>query len=164
MPNQLIYRQSRGEPLDIAPLPRVRFVFCANPLDGLRIGGALVRRLGAAGVAWDLLKLMTPPRRYTCLLDAGHIVSECYVTLSRCKHYDVEAGAAVLGPVWTDPARRGQGLATWLLKATINRLIACGCPVFYIDTSDQNASMLRVIVQCGFGAPVRSVPKTGAIR
>ncbi|MCX7590747.1 MAG: GNAT family N-acetyltransferase [Kiritimatiellae bacterium] len=124
----------------------------------------LVSRQGWRGFAKDLIKLVAPGRMYACFTANGKVTSDCYVTLSRCRHYPVEKGAAVLGPVWTAPEMRGHGLATALLKRTMNRLMAAGCCLFYVDTSDRNTSMQKVIARCGFGPPVDSFEKTGPIR
>lgn len=163
MSDQLIYRQEPKTPFDIDAAPGCRFAFCRGLRDGILIGPPLLKRLGPRCTAMDLLKLMTPSRQYACLLHAGRIVSECYIVLSHCRHYHVDPGSAVLGPVWTDPGQRGKGWGTHLLKRTINGLLQDGYRTFYIDTSDRNASMQRVIAHCGFGEPLKALPKTGAI-
>lgn len=158
---QLVYRQERT-----APFPEeetesggARFLYCTNPLSLWNWRKLLCTRLG-----WrDRLKLLTPNRAYACVVVNSRIASECFVTLSRCRHYSVEQGAAVFGPVWTAPEMRGQGLATLVMKRTMNVLLRRGCHVFYVDTSDRNGAMQKVIARCGFGEPVQRFEKTGPI-
>ena len=109
--------------------------------------------------ALDLLKLATASRSYDCLVTEGRVVSECYSTVGHCRHYAVEADAVVLGPVWTDVEARGKGLASGLLRSAMNRHIREGRRVFYIDTSQKNVAMQKVIEGCGFGEPWRVVEK-----
>jgi GNAT superfamily N-acetyltransferase len=165
MSHQLIYRQERTEPFQVDLPVGFRFVFCNGIRDGLQIAGLLRKRPeGGGSVVKDLLKLATPARLYACLIGPAGIASECYVTVGHCRHYEVEKNAAVLGPVWSDPAWRGKGLATRLLKLAMSHLLSRGYPLFYIDTSDQNIAMRHVIERCGFGAPVKEIPKTGPVR
>jgi hypothetical protein len=159
MSNQLIYRQERTEPFELDLPAGFRFVLCHGVRDGLRIAGLLRKRPEGGSVLKDLLRLATPARLYACLIGPAGIASESYVTLSHCRHYDVEKDAAVLGPVWTDPALRGKGLARCLLKLTMNQMMTSGRSLFYIDTSDQNVAMQHVVARCGFGAPIMRLPK-----
>jgi len=163
MSNQLIFRQERAELFETDLPAAFRFVFCNGITDGLRVGAALLKCSGVKGFTVDLLKLMTPSRCYACLLAADRVVSECYIVLSHCRHYDVEKGAAVLGPVWTDEEQRGRGLGTCLLKMTMNHLIHGSRRIFYIDTSDQNIAMQHVIENCAFGPPIKKMQKKGSV-
>ena len=158
---QLVYRQQRSVPFP--PEETVgrsgTFLYCHGALTAWKWRKLLWARLG-----WrDLVKLFTPNRAYACVVADGRIASECFVTRSRCRHYPVERGAAVLGPVWTAPELRGQGLATLLIRYTMNVLITQGCHIFYVDTSDRNVAMQKVIARCGFGEPIRRFEKTGPI-
>lgn len=164
MPKQLIYRQNRTEPFDVRLPQGYRFILCNGVRDGLQLAPFLVRRTGIVGFLKNILKLATSSRAYACLLHSAAVRSECTITLSHCKHYDVEEGSVVLGPVWTDPAMRGEGLATVLLKLIINTMMFRRHSIFYIDTSDENNAMQHVIKNCGFDAPVRSIPKASPIR
>lgn len=164
MPIQLIYRQERTEPFDVALASAARFILCNGVRDGLQLAGFLMKRSENAGLVKDILKLATPSRLYACLVAADSILSECYITLSHCRHYKVERRSVVLGPVWTDRDCRGQGLATSLLKSIMNNMISRGNTIFYIDTSDQNTAMQHVIQHCGFGTPTREITKPAPIR
>ncbi len=74
-----------------------------------------------------------------------------------CRHYTVEAGAVVLGNVWTDATLRGHGLAEALLGRAVGASVARGRRVFYIDTREDNAPMRAVIARLGFGEPVHAI-------
>jgi RimJ/RimL family protein N-acetyltransferase len=76
------------------------------------------------------------------------------ITLSRCRYYPVDRGAAVIGPVETTADCRGKGLATWGLIMAMEQLTRTGRRTFYIDTSEGNVAMQTVIARCGFGDPI----------
>lgn len=154
LPYQLVYRQQRTESFAVILPPGARFVLCNGIRDGLQLARFLIKRSGLAGLVKDVLKMATPSRMYACLVGPDSIISECYITLSHCKHYEVEERAVVLGPVWTDPACRRKGLATCLLKSIMNNMIPRGYELYYIDTSPSNGAMQRVIRNCGFGSPI----------
>jgi predicted acetyltransferase len=65
----------------------------------------------------------------------------------------------VIGPVWTAPAVRGRVLATWALKRVINELVKRKNHEIYIDTSESNYAMQKVIDRCEFGTPLMAYPR-----
>jgi len=158
---QLVFRLKRTETPAVPDTPGFRACFTVGHALPLLV--PLFRRLGPGGLVKDLVKLATRGRHYFCIVENGRIVSDAYVVVGRCRHYDVEPDAAVIGPVWTADEARGKGLATRLLQQTMAALQGHGCSTFYIDTSDKNAAMLAVIEKCGFGQPVQRIEKRGAI-
>ena len=109
---------------------------------------------GGLGGIKNLLKILSGRRMFYGVIAGGDLIHTGWVTLSHCRFYWVEDGAAVLGPVWTDSEWRGRGIACRALQTAINTLVHRGVTCFYIDTSGQNAAMQNVINKCGFGAPV----------
>ncbi len=159
MAKQLIYRMElAGEACGQLP-SGAEFVSCASPAVLAGRFGVFIRHLGAVGFLKDLVKLGTAARSYDCLLVGDRVVSECYSVVGRCRYYEVEQDAVVMGPAWTDAGARGKGLATGLLKSVMNRHMGEGRRVFYIDTSEKNVAMQRVIEGCGFGAVWKRVEK-----
>ena len=161
MTEQLVFRTEKAVEPAASSEPGFRACFTVG--HALPLSVALFRRLGPGGLVKDLVKLATRGRHYFCIVENGRIVSDAYVVVGRCRHYDVEPDAAVIGPVWTADEARGKGLATRLLQQTMAAMQKCGCGIFYIDTSDRNMAMLKVIEKCGFGQPVQRIEKRGAI-
>ncbi len=157
--NQLIYRQQYTAPFELADMVDYEFVECRRLSDGIKNADILFRHRGILGFLKDVAKLITPQRSYFFITDGKRIISEVYVTVGQCRHYDVEDESAVLGPVWTDVNTRGKGLATGLLKRTINALIKKEHNILYIDTSENNMAMQSVIARCGFCKPVKRIEK-----
>ena len=151
---QLVYRQERSERFAAEMPEGVEFRFLSAPVDLLARFGPAWRLFGLAGAAKACLKLATPSRSLYCLMLHGAIVNYGWVMLSSCGYYRVERGDAVIGPVWTDPSHRGEGLATLGLRSAINAWLGRGSRVFFIDTAGDNLAMQAVIAKCGFGPPV----------
>lgn len=148
--NQLIYRLDKENISELDDMHGFPFIEYRTWIDAFRYSGLLIRHRGIFGFLKDIAKLVTPRRAYYCISDGKKIVSEAYVTIGKCKHYKIEDNAAVVGPVWTDANIRGKGLATGLLKRVINSLVGNGCNSIYIDTSERNLAMQKVIKNCGF--------------
>lgn len=155
--NQLIYRQQYTAPFEVLDMAEFEFVECWTGVDAVKHVAVLGRHRGVLGFLKDVAKLMTSCRSYFYITDGKRIVSEVYVTVGQCRHYEVESNAAVLGPVWTDVNTRGKGLATYLLKRTINALIKKQLNILYIDTSENNKAMQNVIGKCGFGESIKRI-------
>ncbi len=148
---QLIYRYECLAPFELEDSDGIDFIKYRNGIDAIKYMALLIWHRGIAGYVKDVVKLFTAGRYYFCIVDDNRIVSEVYVVIGKCRFYEVDESAAVLGPVWTDGNMRGKGLATSLLKRTINSLLALGYNTFYIDTSENNPAMQNVIEKCGFG-------------
>lgn len=157
---QLIYRQERGGPFGDPPVGGVRVRLLRWPTDIVPVLPSLLRTPGPRETVTLALRLATPRRLFYGVFAERDLVSYGYVTMSRCRYYDVDDGAAVLGPVWTSPASRGKGYATLGIRSALDRLLSAGVTVFYIDTSERNGVMQRVVEKCGFGAPIGEFPKT----
>jgi len=119
----------------------------------------ILETIGAYGLLKCLLKLLSGKRNVYLILKENQVVHLGWIALGFCRFYDVEPGSAVIGPVWTDGEHRGRGLATVALVQVMNRLTARSVSVFYIDTSEQNLAMQRVIGKCGFGLPILKIKK-----
>ena len=150
---QLVYFQDRAEPLDGPAVPDAGFHFLAG-LGGAVWGRRLLRRaFGPAGAAKAAAKLATG-RRFVYLLTAdGRVAAGGWCTVGRCRYYKVGPRGVVVGPIWSDPAARSRGLATFGLRRAMNELIARGLREFFIDTEIGNLPCRRVIDKCGFGPP-----------
>lgn len=159
MQEQWVFRQERTEPYVIPLLSRGRFQYCRRPTDACRIVLSLFRLFGAGGTIKMLVKLATPRREFFCITLDGRIANYGEVMMSRCRYYPVEHGAAVIGPVWTGPDHRRQGLATAAVQMALNELMRRGISVHYIDTATTNTSMRHVIDKCGFGEAVQTFEK-----
>jgi GNAT superfamily N-acetyltransferase len=151
---QLIYRQTRSERIVVPEPNGVEFVFLAGANDAIRHFGTLRRYLGWAGAIKTLAKLATPRRSLYLVLKDGVVASTGWCTAGLCKFYPIESEAVVIGPIWTSPAFRGQGLATYGVQRVLNQLMDQQRQVVYIDTFKTNRPSQRVIEKCGFGAPV----------
>jgi len=157
--HQLVYRLrvSGTRPLDV--VQGAEFHYLDGPAVLPWIRKAALARHGR-GLVRTIAKLATPSRQYYCVTMGDEIVSDGWVMLGKCKHYPIEPDAALIGPTWTDPDKRGKGLATFALRSAINALFLRGYDVSYIDTSTDNVAMQRVIARCGYGPPVATFPRT----
>lgn len=153
MVRQLIYRREFAEP-PASSEAEDGFILCDGIVAGLAIWPALRKHLGWGGGVKVLAKLTTATRQFYGIMRHGEIVSHGHVAISFCRHYPVDPGSVVIGPVWTRPDSRGQGLATRGVNGAMRAMFRRGRRVFYIDTSETNIPMQRVIARCGFGDPV----------
>ncbi len=129
------------------------FFYCRRSSDLIVLSAALYACFGRFGMWKVLLKLLAGRRVFYGIMHsvAGEsIVHYGWISLGFCRYYPVERSAAVVGPVWTAPVARGGGLAIRALKLALNELAQAGIERVYIDTSEDNAAMLRVIRHCGF--------------
>jgi hypothetical protein len=154
LPYQLVYRQERNWPLEVAAVECVRFFFCSGPREWLQHAGLLRRALGLGGLLKGLLKSATRSRRFYFVADDARVLHHGWVTLSRCRYYRVEKGAAVIGPIWTAPEARSRGIGTFATALAVNALLGEGHRLIYIDTSSTNLSCQKVISKCEFGSPI----------
>jgi len=156
---QLIYRLEGPSPFDVKPWADARLFFCTRVRDAVPILGAMMSGLGWGECCKTLARLLTRGRTFYGAVHGRRLVSYGYVTMSKCRHYRVDAGSAVIGPVWTAGDLRGRGLATASLQYALNVMRDSGIRVFYIDTSEKNAAMQGVLAKCGFGKPIASFTK-----
>jgi len=159
---QLIYRQTRENPFEIAAKDGFEFVFASRPLHLRHVWRALVRLSGWKGAAIDALKLTSRRRCFYCVGLRGHVVSYGWVNIGACLYYEVAGRDCVIGPIWTAESMRGQGVAGWALKQAMNGLIHRGHQVFFIDTSEDNSACIRVIERCDFGVSTGMYERSSA--
>lgn len=151
---QLVYRMKRQEPFACSWPEPFRFVFVKSFMQGLKLWRVMAKAWGPLLAAKALAKLATPSRCLYLVLSGDRVVSDGWCTSDRCKVYKLEPGSVVIGPIWSDPEIRGQGLATRALQAAINEYVRRNVKIFYIDTAKCNIPAQRVFDKCGFGEPV----------
>jgi len=152
---QLIYRRDEGD--EYPSVDTAGFVYCRRAGDLALLADALLARFGWVAYWKMRVKLMAGQRAFFGIVqspeNAAHplcLVHYGWISFGFCRFYKVETNSAVIGPVWTDPELRGGGLATRALKLSLNRLLVAAIQRVYIDTSEDNASMQKVIRRCGF--------------
>jgi hypothetical protein len=151
---QYVYRLDR--PSSAAPtLPaEFQYHYLDSVGSAVRSLGLLRRQYGTKGAAQAVAKIGTGKRSLYLITRDGAIVSDGWCTLGQCKYYHVEANAVVIGPIWTSPDVRGNGLASIALQMAIGEFTRRNKGPFYIDTSNANLSAQRVFQKSGFGPPV----------
>lgn len=158
---QFVFRKVSGQPPVLNEKPDMQFVHADGPRTILAHRTALRRQLGGAGLIKAFAKTVTHRRSFFFVLQDDIIIHYGWISLGFCRYYAIEESAAVVGPVWTAPQARGKGAASFALQYVIDNLYRRSHAVVYIDTSSDNAAMLRVIEKCEFGPAVGSVGKTG---
>ncbi len=158
---ELVYRLTceRGHKADVHP--EDSFIWFDSAALGCKHFELLMRTFGAIAAIRCVLKLLSRRRMLYGIAGESGLVHYGWVTCSKCRYYSIESTSAVIGPVWTSEAHRGQGLATGGLRFAILQLSELHVEVVYINTSIQNTAMQRVIVKCGFGLPVASFLRAG---
>jgi len=144
-----IFKQNRSLPYDEPSHHSFRLI--ATPFDALKASTLLIHHLSLPGFLKLLLKSVTKNRWFYCIHDNRSVVSRGWLSAGFCHYYPVGADDVVIGAVWTDPQKRGQGLATTSIQLAMNGMIQQGYESFYIDTQQSNAPMLRSIEKLGFG-------------
>lgn len=159
---QLIYR--RDSNAKFTDVNAAGFVYCQCNNDISSISTILAANFGRLGLWKKRVKLWIGRRAFFGIISENQLVHYGWVSFGFCKHYKIEKTNAVIGPVWTSENNRGKGLATIALKLSINRILECGWRGIYIDTTEDNLAMQRVIHRCDFntlvGTYVRSNDKT----
>ena len=150
---QLIYRLKVSEAFEVVEPDAMKFAFCRSLSEALPLLSVFLRRYGLIAGMKALIKTATDGRWYYCLHDGRNVISDGWIT-GMSRHYEIDPQGAVIGPVWTDPAWRGRGLAVVGIKSALNKMKSAGNSLFYIDTSSENRAMRKVIAKCGFGEPV----------
>lgn len=114
----------------------------------------LLQAFGFKGALQRVARLLKGERASLYFRRGSRIVAECQLTFGHCSLYPIGDRDAVLGPVWTDPDQRGQGLATQLLSESGKVARARDCREVWIDTSEANGAMRRSIEKAGFPAEI----------
>lgn len=110
----------------------------------------LWRRHGWLGFLKLLGKLATPSRQYYAITRDGAVVADGWILVGRCASYEIGPHESVIGPIWTDPAARGQGLARAGLAHAACWSLTQGVGRVHIDTSTENVASQRAIIAAGF--------------
>jgi len=135
-------------------LPGVTVRWCDSPFAALASAAAWRRMLGFAGLARFFMRLMKGRRSAALASVSGRPAGYVYVTRGFCRYYTVASRDAVIGPVFVRPSFRGRGIAGCLVANAVRRASDAGAATIWIDTSEDNAAMLRIIGKCGFEGPV----------
>jgi GNAT superfamily N-acetyltransferase len=115
--------------------------------------------IGRFGFSIELIKLLIKliVKRnvlYSLMLNKK-IISDGVVSFGHCNYYDVGKNDCIIGTVHSDPEYRGKGLATTAIESCIDSLrVSRNIENVYIDTSDNNVGMQKVIEKLGFGLPI----------
>jgi hypothetical protein len=155
---QLIFRRTWRRQVTERVDPQGFFIWRSGlgPLIHMR---ALMKLWGLKGFLMTVAKLCTPSRLLYGVKRGGAIVHTGWITLGRCRYYEVEPDAVVIGPVATAREWRGQGLAPAAACSAMTILAENSERICYIDTSDDNVASQRMIAKCGFGPHVSSYVK-----
>lgn len=159
MNRQLVFRRELRDPVPLPSGDAGEFRLYHSVVGTFRTAGMLRRRFGLRGFAAALLKVASRKRLYYCMAKNGRIVTDGWVWLGICRRYTVGRDSAVVGMLWTDPAERGKGLATTAMLTTLREMRERGMTEAFIDTSEANTPMRKVIEKCGFGEPIRVMAK-----
>jgi RimJ/RimL family protein N-acetyltransferase len=151
---QLVYRMELTRHYAVELEPELQFEFLNSAVQGLRRISRVASYCGKPGVFKALAKLASARRSLYLVTRGGRAVSAGWCTVGRCSYYRVESNAVVVGPIWTDPAERGKGLASKALQLSLNEHLRLGRTLFYIDTEKMNLAAQRVFQKSGFGEPV----------
>lgn len=148
---QLVFRRSLAKSLSSESHARLNFVFAGSALALFRIRHDLLDCLGVLGALKAILKVATHRRCFYAVQEAGVLVHYGWLSVSFCRYYAVNRGDVVVGPIWTKPSVRSRGIGAFALCNAMNVMYRHGHSVFFIDTTSDNYSCLRVIEKCGFG-------------
>lgn len=151
---QLVFRKVTDRLPEAVVSDEMSFVCAASAYEVLRHRIAVRQRCGIGGLLKTVLKCATPGRAFFFVMQAGAIIHSGWISFGFCRYYAVDEQAVVIGPVWTAPEARGKGAATFALESVMRELYRRSRAVVYVDTSEDNAAMRRVIEKCGFGDPV----------
>ena len=130
------------------------FVVVDTVLRALALARPLCEHFGVGGFLRIAAKSLVGNRALYIVMREGRIVSRGALSIGFCSHYNVSRGDVVIGSIWTDERCRGEGLATRGVRSAIQYMSKKGAHVFFIDTQEANAAMLKSISKLGFGEPV----------
>lgn len=155
---QLIFRMRRTRPSGVVPRTDVDFRFCAGLASFIGVAGSLRRTVGM--MEWlKAFARVVAGRGFYCVLRDGAMLHRGWTSVGYCRHYAVGGDEVVIGPIWSAPEARNLGVAMYATSRAIDELVARGASVFYIDTAQDNHACLKMIANCGFGAPVGCMPR-----
>lgn len=143
-----IYRMAPHEGRTSSP-DDVTFVPLVRPWHGVQHFPALRTEFGLARAFRTLLKLLSGSRFLFVFLQQDRIVCHVWST-EHSPRYPIGQQACVLGPLNTQRAMRGRGLASSLLRLASEQLAARGYREIYIDTASYNVASQRTILRAGF--------------
>ena len=145
----------------------VTFVALVGLFSGLAYLKLLHHEFGWAGALKAVLKLASGSRALFAFVGDDRFLTSLWAT-ENSPRYPIESNACVLGPLLTRTERRGRGLATALLRATISCPAMSGYRAIYIDTMPSNIASRRAIVRAGFvpfavlgGQRIRKLTRNG---
>lgn len=131
------------------PPEGVTFVPLMSLWHGARHFRALRAEFGPARAFRALLKILSGSRFLFVFLQQDRIVCHVWST-EHSPRYPIGQHACVLGPLSTQRAMQGRGLASSLLRLTSERLATRGYREIYIDAIASNAASQRAILRAGF--------------
>ncbi len=153
--SKYVFVQDRSVPF---PSDQTAPIFLVdNPLAATRAARRLAARFGWGSALRALAKSLFPNRILFFTPATGAIASSGGIAIGFCNFYQVERDAVVIGTIETTAPNQGRGLATKMIKAAMNMMMARGYTRFYIDTHTTNTPMLRSIEKLGFGPPNRTI-------
>jgi len=152
---QLIFRQTRSEPFYTAEIAGLNFHFVNTIAKGASAWRS-IRKLQSTASALKTLAKISRGRIFYFITENEKIIHTGWITSSSCRHYNVENGDIVIGPIWSSETTRSRGIGAWATKMAINKMVDKGSKVFFIDTSNNNIPCLKLIDKCDFGAPIAS--------
>jgi RimJ/RimL family protein N-acetyltransferase len=156
---QLVYRYDCRKKQHASSPTGAAFHYLDNPIALLLLARTLRTRMSPTQLAKAAAKLASGRRHYYVVVLDGRVVSDGWVSFGFCRHYWIEPHEAVIGPVWTDAAHRGKGLASFALSRAVDEVLERGTSVTYIDTARDNVGMQKAIARVGYGAPVAVFPR-----
>lgn len=156
---QLVFRLARKGKQRATSPTGAAFHYLDNPVALLLLQKTLRTRLSPRRLLKAAAKLATRVRHYYVVTLGDRVVSDGWVTLGWCRHYRIEPESAVIGPVWTDAAHRGKGLASFALSRAVDEIYERGTSVTYIDTGRDNVGMQKAIARVGYGKPIAAFPR-----
>lgn len=157
----LFYRQAAG---DIAPMPvelgDLELVKWQPARDGAPRGVFATRTNRLWWLLHRLAAFARPDLTAYALLDGGRVVHRLLVTPRWFRFPDMDADDLQMGDLWTDPTRRGEGLAARMIAAVHADRAGRFGAMWYLVDSD-NAASVRLIERFGYrlaGEGVRTRP------
>lgn len=99
----------------------------------------------------QFLKLVLNKSMLYAVVCDGEIASDGQFNRGFCKYYAVGNKDVVIGPVNTSASHQGKGLATKALSLALTAISELDIERVFIDTSEHNLPMQKVIAKVGFG-------------
>ncbi|MGB6087117.1 GNAT family N-acetyltransferase [Parvibaculum sp.] len=144
----LVFRSAQQQPEPAMP-PDVTFEVIEGGGQALRVVAAYAAFYGLSAAMKMVAKVMTRRRSYYVARRGRRIVSDGWMMAGWCSSYSIGARDYVIGPIQTEEAERGQGLAHLCLVRGMNHCLRRGAKWVYIDTTDDNHASRRAIEKSG---------------